>query len=544
MSNTRAGAESAGVAGQAHPRRWLILGVLVFALLVVVLDNTVLNVALRTISQPKPVGLGASQSDLEWAINAYTLIFAGLLFTWGLLADRLGRKRILMLGMVLFGASSLLCAYAASPGELIAARSAMGFAGAAIMPSTLAIIANVFPRHEQGKAIGIWAGSVGLAIAIGPVVGGSLLDSFWWGSVFLINVPIVVIAFVFMLFYVPESRNPNPGKLDPIGVLLSMVGLIGLVYGVIHGGDVGDWFSPGVLAPLVGGIALLVGFVLWEMHTDHPALDVRLFANRAFSAAVISVALSFFAMIGGLYFFSFYLQSVRGFRPLEAGLWMLPFAFSQVVFSPLSASMVKRFGARRVAGVGLFGIGVTFLLYQLVTVTSPMWIYGLIALLQGIAMANVMPPATTTVMSALPRERAGVGSSVNNTVRQVGGALGVAVLGAVLTSSYRGTVQPRLAALHVLPPSVTHEVSGSIQATQDFVAQEVGAHPQAAGLLGPANDAFVHAMHITTAVGAGVMFLATLVVLLWMPKTVGAAGGGTGGADSQASHASAENVAV
>jgi len=541
MSETPNGAASAAD-NQGHPRRWLILGVLVFALLVVVLDNTVLNVALRTISQPKPVGLGASQSDLEWAINAYTLIFAGLLFTWGILADRLGRKRILMLGMVLFGASSLLCAYAASPGELIAARSAMGFAGAAIMPSTLAVIANVFPRHEQGKAIGVWAGSVGLAIAIGPVVGGALLDSFWWGSVFLINVPIVLIALAFMVFLVPESRNPKPGRLDPIGVLLSMAGLVGMVYGVIHGGDVGDWFSPGVLIPLAGGIALLVAFVLWELHTDHPALDVRLFGNRPFSAAVISVALSFFAMIGGLYFFSFYLQSVRGFRPLEAGMWMLPFAFSQVVFAPLSSNMVRRFGARRVASVGLFGIGVTFLLYQFVTVNSPMWIYGLIALLQGIAMANVMPPATTTVMTSLPRELAGVGSSVNNTVRQVGGALGVAVLGAVLTSSYRGVVAPRLTALNVLPPDVVHDVSGSIQATQDFVAQEAGAHPQATGLLGPANEAFVHAMHITTSVAAAVMFLATVFVLLWLPKA--AKGAGAGPAAGQTAAHAAENVAV
>ncbi|HEV2637825.1 MAG TPA: MFS transporter [Actinocrinis sp.] len=537
MSQPPAAAADRGQDG--HPKRWFILGVLVFALLVVVLDNTVLNVALRTISLPEPVGLGASQSDLEWSINSYTLIFAGLLFTWGILADRLGRKRILMLGMVLFGLSSLLCAYAGSPGELIAARSAMGFAGAAIMPSTLAIIANVFPRHEQGRAIGVWAGSVGLAIAIGPVVGGALLDSFWWGSVFLINVPIVVVAFLCMAFWVPESRNPDPGRLDPVGVLLSMAGLVGTVYGVIHGGDKGDWGDIGVLAPLAGGIILLALFVLWERHTDHPALDVRLFGNRAFSAAVVSVALSFFAMMGGLYFFSFYLQSVRGYKPLEAGLWMLPFAFAQVIFSPLSSSMVKRFGARTVAGTGLFGIGVTFLLYQLVTVTSPMWIYGLIALLQGIMMANVMPPATTTVMSSLPRERAGVGSSVNNTVRQVGGALGVAVLGAVLTSSYRNVVQPRLDALHVLPPGVSHDVSGSIQATQTFVAEQAAAHPQAANLLGPASEAFVHAMHITTSVAAAVMFLATVVVLVWMPKAVK----GITAPGASAQHA-AENVAV
>jgi MFS transporter, DHA2 family, multidrug resistance protein len=539
MAQDQTGAPGAAAADEGHPKRWFILGVLVFALLVVVLDNTVLNVALKTISEPAPVGLGASQSDLEWAINAYTLIFAGLLFTWGLLADRLGRKRILMLGMLLFGLSSLLCAYADSPGQLIAARAAMGFSGAAIMPSTLAIIANVFPRREQGKAIGVWAGSVGLAIAIGPVVGGALLDSFWWGSVFLINVPIVAIALVAMAFSVPDSRNPKPGRLDPVGVLLLMLGLVLFIYGVINGGDSGDWSGFTVWGAIAGGLILLAGFVLWEMHTDHPALDVRLFSNRQFSAAVISVALTFFALMGGLFFFSFYLQSVRGFSPLRAGLWLLPFAASQVIFSPLSANMVKRFGARTVAAVGLFGIAVTFVLYQWVTADSSMLLYGGIALLQGIFMANVMPPATTTVMTALPREHAGIGSSVNNTVRQVGGALGVAVLGTLLTTAYRGRMQPLISAAPGFPAAAVHDVSGSIQATQAAVAQSAAAHPQALRLLAPADDAFIHAMHLTTNIAAGVMALAGICVLLWMPRKRA-----QGPLDPRATEPSAESVAA
>jgi EmrB/QacA subfamily drug resistance transporter len=513
--NTAAPARDAAQAG--HPRRWLILSVLVFSLLVVVLDNTVLNVALKTISQPKPVGLGASQSDLEWSINSYTLIFAGLLFTWGILADRLGRKRILMLGMAMFGVTSLLCAYSASPGELIAARAAMGFAGAAIMPSTLAVIANVFPRQEQGKAIGVWAGSVGLAVAIGPVVGGALLDNFWWGSVFLINVPIIIVGLIAMTFIVPESRNPKPGRLDPAGVLLSMAGLVTFVYGVIHGGDDGDWGKPAVWGPIVIGLALLALFVVWERSTDHPALDVRLFGNRPFSAAVVSVAIAFFAMMGGLFFLAFYLQSVRGYSPLQAGLWMLPFAAAQVVFSPLSSNVVRKFGARAVSTSGLMLIAIALALYQFVTVNSLMWVYGLIAALQGMAMALVIPPATTTVMISLPRERAGVGSSVNNTVRQVSGALGVAILGSVLTSAYRGRVEPLLTGAGV-PADVSHQASSSIQATQGFVAKTAGAHPQATRLLGPADSAFVHALHITTAAAAGICVLAALLVMSWLPS--------------------------
>jgi EmrB/QacA subfamily drug resistance transporter len=510
-----------------HPRRWLILGGLVFSLLVVVLDNTVLNVALKTMSEPKPKGLGASQSDLEWAINSYTLIFAGLLFTWGILADRLGRKRILMLGMVLFGVSSLLTAYAQNPGELIAARAAMGFSGAAIMPSTLAIIANVFPRREQGKAIGIWSGSVGLAIAIGPVVGGALLNSFWWGSVFLINVPITAIAFVVMLFLLPESKNPNPGRLDPLGVLLEMAGLVLFVYGIIHAGDTGAWGSVSVWGSIALGTLLMAGFVFWELRTEHPALDVRLFANRQFSAAVIAVALTFFAMMGGMFFFSFYLQSVRGYSPLMSGVFMLPFAVAMVVFSPLSANMVKRFGPRSVAVTGLLCIAVAMACYQFVTQSSAMWIYLLIAFIQGAAMANVMPPATTTVMTSLPRQIAGVGSSVNNTVRQLGGALGVAVLGTILTTAYRDRMQPLISHLPTqLTPDQVHTVSGSIEATQQMVAGAAASgHPQARKLLQPANEAFVHAMHVTTLVGAGVMLFTALVVLLWLPRHVAAPAG-------------------
>ena len=509
-----------------HPRRWIILGGLVFSLLVVVLDNTVLNVALKTMSEPKPKGLGASQSDLEWAINSYTLIFAGLLFTWGILADRLGRKRILMLGMVLFGISSLLTAYAGSPGELIAARAAMGFSGAAIMPSTLAIIANVFPRHEQGKAIGIWSGSVGLAIAIGPVVGGALLNSFWWGSVFLINVPITAIAFVVMLILLPESKNPKPGRLDPTGVLLEMGGLVLFVYGIIHAGDTGDWSNVTVWGSIALGLLLMVGFVLWELRSAHPALDVRLFSNRQFSAAVIAVALTFFAMMGGMFFFSFYLQSVRGYSPLMSGVFMLPFAAAMVIFSPLSATQVRRFGPRPVAVTGLVCIAAAMACYQFVTASSAMWIYLLIAFIQGAAMANVMPPATTTVMTSLPRQIAGVGSSVNNTVRQLGGALGVAVLGTILTTAYRDRMQPLITSVAHLSPDQAHSVSGSIEATQEMVAGATASgHPQAQQLLQPANEAFVHAMHVTTMVGAGVMVLTALVVWLWLPKHVDPAAG-------------------
>src|SRR3954471_9599760 len=265
--------DAPAVPGTGHPRRWAILAVLVISLLVVVLDNTVLNVALRTIADPQR-GLGASQSDLEWAINSYTLVFAGLLFTAGILADRLGRRITLTVGLVLFGIASLLSAYAGSAAQLIWARPRMGLGPAAVMPATLSIIANVFEPHERGRAIGVWAGAVGLGVAIGPVVGGLLLEHFWWGAVFLINVPIVIAGVVLVLTLVPESRDPKPGRIDIVGVLLSIVGLTLLTYGVIEGGEkvfgeAGSW------GPLAASVAVLTTFILYERRIEFPSLDVK-----------------------------------------------------------------------------------------------------------------------------------------------------------------------------------------------------------------------------------------------------------------------------
>src|SRR5947207_8139394 len=310
-------------ANTGHPRRWTILGVLIVSLLVVVLDNTILNVALKTIADPHR-GLGASQSQLEWSINSYTLVFAGLLFTAGVLGDRYGRRAVLLTGLALFGLASLAWAYAQDPNQLIAARAIMGIGGAAVLPATLSIISNVFDPRERGRAIGVWAGSVGLAVAIGPVVGGLLLEHYWWGSVFLINVPIVVAGIVAVLLMVPESRDPRPGRVDFVGVGLSIAGLVALVYGVIDGGDHG-FGQPAPWGSIVAGLAMLAAFVAYERRIPFPSLDVRLFANPRFSASVAAVGLMFFAAMGAFFFLAFYLQLVRGYTPLSAGLLMTPF---------------------------------------------------------------------------------------------------------------------------------------------------------------------------------------------------------------------------
>ncbi len=492
-----------------HPRRWAILSVLVVSLLVVVLDNTVLNVALKTIQED----LGASQSQLEWAINSYTLVFAGLLFTFGLLGDRLGRKRVLLAGLAIFGLSSLISAYAQTPGQLIGARALMGIGAAAIMPVTLAIIQNIFPPQERGRAIGIWAGAVGIGIVIGPVVGGALLEHFWWGSVFLINVPITMLGIALISAIVPETKNPEPGKIDPIGVVLSIAGLALLVYGIIKGGQLATFSEPEVLVPVLTGLALLALFVWYERRSDHPSLDVRVFRNPQVSTSVAAISLIFFAMMGALFFLTFYLQIVRGFSPLQAGLWFLPFAAGQMVFAPLSGNFVKRFGIRAVCTFGLSLLTLSLAAFLLMDADSPMWYFAIIGVIQGAGAGSVMPPATTAILAGLPKEKAGVGSAIQNTMRQVGGALGVAVLGSVLSAQYRDQITPHLSGL---PAQARDAAAESIGGTMGAAAQ---AGPQAvAQIQAPAFDAFIHAMHVTVTLASFVALLATLLAFRFLPS--------------------------
>jgi MFS transporter, DHA2 family, multidrug resistance protein len=494
----------------AHPRRWTILGVLVLSLLVVVLDNTVLNVAMRTIADPIR-GLGATQAQLEWAINSYTLVFAGLLFTAGVLGDRLGRRRILLVGLILFGLASLVSAYAHSPAQLIWARALMGIGGAAVLPSTLSIISNIFDPRERGKAIGIWAGAVGLGVAIGPVVGGALLEKFWWGSVFLINVPIIAAGVALVAILVPESRNPQPGRIDLTGVLLSIAGLVALVYGIIDGGEHG-FGRPLVWLSIVVGVGILVAFVWHERRSDHPSLDVKLFSDRRFSAAVGATGLVFFAAMGTLFFLAFYLQLVRGYSPLQSGLLMTPFAVAQLTFAPQSAGMVRRFGPRAVMAAGLALVTIGLSGFAFVGATSPVWVLIVFTFIQGAGMANVVPPATESIMSSLPPQKAGVGSAVSNTIRQVGGALGVAILGSLLSAVYRGRMDGGLAGL----PEPARGLAGESISGAYGVAGKLG--PAGGALINSANDAFVSAMHWAAGASALVAFLSIFVALAWLPR--------------------------
>jgi DHA2 family integral membrane protein (MFS transporter) len=494
-----------------HRRRWAILGVLMLSLLIVVLDNSILNVAIKTISTPAPTGLGATQSELEWAINAYTLVFAGLLFSAGLLGDRIGRKKVLLGGLAVFGIGSALAAESGSPAQLIAFRALMALGAAFVMPATLAVLMNVFDREEQPKAIGIWAGGVGLAIAIGPITGGLLLGHFWWGSVFLINVPIVLLAFGLMLWLVPESRDPNPGRVDLVGVVLSVVGLVLLVYGIIKGGELADFTDAKVLATIGAGLVVLAAFAVFEKRSDHPSVDMDYFKNKVFSAAISVIALVFFALMGVTFFSVFYTQSVRGYSPLQTGLLLLPLAAAQLIFAPRARLVVDRIGIRATTTSAMLVLAATLVAFATLDEDTPIWLLELVFFSMGAGMAHIMTPTSVVIMQALPREKAGSASALSNTFRQVGGALGIAVLGSVLSTSYRNGIEGHLGSL---PPGLRDTAGESIEATLG-VAAKLG--DQGRALVVPAHDAFLHAMHVTALCGAAVALAGAIVVAVFLP---------------------------
>ncbi|WP_250304439.1 MFS transporter [Streptomyces sp. NBC_01267] len=526
MTNPTGPAAAPRISEAVHRRRWAILAALMLSLLIVVLDNSILNVAVKTIAAPAPDGLGATQSQLEWAINSYTLVFAGLLFTAGLLGDRIGRKRVLLFGLAVFGIGSVLAAVSTSPAELIAFRAVMGLGGAFVMPATLAVLMNVFERDEQPKAIGIWAGGVGLAIAIGPITGGVLLEHFWWGSVFLVNVPVVIVALIAMVLLVPDSKDPDPGHIDPVGVGLSVVGLVLLVYGIIRGGELADFTAPSVLLTTLGGLAVLIGFVVYEKHSAHPAIDVRYFKNPAFSAAVAAIALVFFALMGVTFFSAFYMQSVRGYSALESGVLLLPLAAAQMIFSPRARLVVQRFGARAVCTAGMVLVAAGLGCFAFFGTDTPIWAMEVVFFVMGTGMAHIMPPVTVSIMQSLPREKAGSGSAINNTFRQVGGALGVAVLGSVLSAAYRGRIEDHLDAV---PPGARKAAGESIEATLG-IAAKLG--PAGKDLASQADTAFLHAMQVTALGSAGVALLGALVVVLFLPGRPKAGTATEGAADA------------
>ncbi|TAK68273.1 MAG: DHA2 family efflux MFS transporter permease subunit [Actinomycetota bacterium] len=496
---------------RSSERRWVILGVLVLSSLLVTIDNTIVNVALPTMGRELDAGI----TDLQWVVDAYTLVFAGLLLVGGNLGDRLGRKRILILGLALFAVTSLAGSLAQDTGQLIAARAAMGAAAALVFPATLAILIQVFtvPR-ERAMAIGIWAATAGVAVALGPVTGGFLLEHYSWGSVFVVGVPIAVIAAVAGWFLVPDSRDPSPGRFDGLGALLS-IGSIGLlVYALIEAPRHG-WASPATVVGLAAALSALTAFVVWESRRTDPLLEVRLFRNARFSAASAAIALAFFGLFGFIFLVTQYFQVVQGYGTLEAGLRTLPFAVVMGALSPVAVLAVRLLGTKLVVAGGLLLMSAGFAVAATVSSASQYWgavVVSMVLMAAGLAL--IASPATEAIMGALPPAKAGAGSAVNDTSREVGGTLGVAVLGSVMVSVYGDQVVGALRSLG-LP-------TGFVEAAQDSVVagyQGISALPAAVQPAATAavRDAFLAGLSAASWVAVGATAVAAIGALLFLP---------------------------
>lgn len=428
---------------QAHPQRWLILGVICLATLTVLLDNTVLNVAIPSLTKE----LDASTADIQWMINAYSLVQSGLLLTAGSAADRYGRKKMLAAGLALFGIGSLVAGLAQSSTQLIAARAGMGIGGALLMTTTLAVIVQIFDDSERMKAIGLWSTVNSLGFAIGPLVGGVMLDHFWWGAIFLINIPVALLGFVAVVKLIPESKNPQGDRPDLLGAVFSTIGMASVVYAIISGPEHG-WTSTQVLVAAAVGVVVLGVFVWWELRIPYPMLDMHFFRNQRFIGAVAGAILVAFGMGGSLFLLTQHLQFVLGYEPLEAGLRTAPLAVTVVAlnFTGLGARLLKK-----TSTPVTIAIGMTLLSAGLAAIAVlggdnyGGMLTGLIVMGAGIALA--MPAMANAIMSAIPPEKAGVGAGVNGTLAEFGNGLGVAVLGAVLNSKFASLVAVSAASL-------------------------------------------------------------------------------------------------
>lgn len=494
-----------------HQRRWFTLIAICIAVTITSIDNTIMNVGLPSIVR----GVGASQAQLQWLIDSYTIVFACLLLTMGAIGDKWGRHRTMMIGLVIFGGFSAVASQADSANSLIVCRGLMGIGGALILPATLAILTNTFEGKERSKAIGIWAAVAGIGVAAGPLLGGFLLDHFWWGSIFLINVPICIVAVVMGWFLIPPSKSAEVGhRLDPIGAILSIVALVGLLFGIIEIPEKG-WSSPEVLFAVGAGVIFLGLFTWWEMRSDHPMLDLNFFRNPRFSAASMTITINYFVMFGSTFLIVQYFQFILGYSPLKAGVMTAPVAVGLMVMSPQSHKLVARWGTTKVVIMGLLVCSGVMVCYGIESVISSDIGGIVVRAIFGAGLALTATPATESIMGALPRDRAGVGSAVNDTTRQIGGALGVAVIGSLFAWRY----QASLSDLSGLPTEVANDAQNSIgKAIQ--VSKTLPAD-QAASLLENAKHAYVSGMRVGVWTCALILVGAAILAAKFLPSTPG-----------------------
>lgn len=500
---------------EVRSRRWFLLGVMCLSLVLVVMSAASLNVAVPTIQ----LDLGASPSAIQWILDSYVLVFAGLLLAAGAIGDRYGRREALLGGLLVFGAGSLVAGLADDAATVIVGRVIQGVGAAFVMPATLSIITAVFPPHERGKAIAIWVGFASAGASIGSVVSGALLEWFWWGSTILVNVPVVVVVAAAIWRFGPRSKDETATPLDPLGAVLSLAAAVSLLYGIIEGPERG-WTDGVVLGAFAVAAVAGAAFVWWERRTPHPMLPVDLFRDIRFSLGSSVVMLTFFVMMGFWFLSTQYFQFARGYSALEAGLAGLPGAFAIGITSARNDGITARIGAYRTMSTGFVILAAGFVGLVTVRTDSPLlWVIAITVVI-GFGAGLTMAPATTSIMSAVPWHRAGIGSAVNDVSREFGMALGIAVFGTIVNSTYRSRLE---IGDGTLPDEVVHAAEDSVAAATS-IAREMG--DAGSGVLDDATHAFTDAFNVAMAAAAAVAVATALVVVALGRRAVepGAAG--------------------
>lgn len=490
--------------------RWWTLVFIATSVVLIVTDASSVNIALPTFQRE----LNCTVSELQWIISIYIMVFGALMLVSGALGDRLGRGRMLRAGIIVFSGASLAAAFAGNGSQLILWRGIQGIGAAMILPATLAIITNVFPREERGKAIGVWAGINGFGIALGPIIAGLLIERFGWPWVFLYNLPIAAVALAGGWFLIPDSRDPNPKSLDIPGTILSITALAALVFGLVRGGDLG-WTDSFVIGSLAGSVVLIVVLVLWERHTSHPMLDLGFFRHRRFSVGVTAVSITGLGMVGITFAVTLYLQFVQGYTPLETGIRFIPLALGLFVGGGSSDKIVERYGTTRVIALGFLILTILAVLAIFWQVDTAYWLLGLFFFGIGLSLGYIAAPATDAVMGALPEEQAGVGSAVNTVMRMVAGAIGVAALGSALNSIYSSSFEKAAAVITGLPGEISKAASDSVGAAVT-IAENLPAGVGDA-LAQVAKESFMDGWQMLAFAVCGIGVLGFIFVLKFMP---------------------------
>jgi len=502
-----------GFSGDDARQKVLVLLTMCFALFMAMLDNTVVNVALPTLSRE----LGAGVSELQWIVDGYALAFASLLLTGGTLGDLYGRKRMFMAGLAIFTVASLGSGLSVTSGQLIGFRVLQGIGAALLMPGTLSILTVTFPPEERAKAIGFWAGVSGVALALGPTLGGWMVERFGWESVFFLNVPIGATGLIVAARVVRESRSEVERKLDLPGLALGTAGLFALTYGLIEANQLG-WSDPLIVGSLGAGVVLIVALLAWERRNPHAMLPLSFFKLRAFSAGnVVAFSVSF-GMFAIFFFLSLYLQLIRGYSALETGVRFLPLTLMIIVVAPNAGRFAQKHGSRAPMTFGLVLAGTGLLLLSRLTETTPYWVMAPVFVMMGVGIASTMAPMTAAVMNAVGPQRAGLGSAMTNTSREVGGVFGIALLGTILTTKLGNTLAPALAGIGLAPAQAAaiEEAAGHGRLNPALLG---GLSPEQAGLVQRAfADAFLGGFRAALLVAAGVLLTAAIVANRFIPS--------------------------